>query len=121
MSTSPELPIHLVYYEDLKEKTLQEVCRLGKFLGIENKDGLFEAISEKCKFENMVKDKQPYLFPGEALEGFTFYRKGDVGDWKNWFTVAQNEHFDKIYNEIMETSKHKFRYQRIQNCDRSML
>lgn len=111
MSTSPNLPVHLVYYEDLKENTLREVRRLGKFLGVEDTGGLFEAISEKCQFENMAKDKQKYLFPQDPIEGFTFYRKGDVGDWKNWFTIAQNEYFDKIYRDMMKSSKHNFRYQ----------
>ncbi|XP_045162340.2 sulfotransferase 1B1-like [Mercenaria mercenaria] len=114
MASNPELPVHLIYYEDLKENTLQEVHRLGKFLGVENKDGLFEAISEKCQFDNMVKDKKQYLAPNGAFlgAGFTFYRKGDIGDWKNWFTVAQNEIFDEIYSNKMKDSKHKFRYSR---------
>ncbi|XP_053378528.1 sulfotransferase 1B1-like [Mercenaria mercenaria] len=112
MARNPELPIHLIYYEDLKENTLQELYRLGKFLGVENKDGIFEEISEKCQFDNMVKDKQQYLAPNVAFlaDGFTFYRKGDIGDWKNWFTVAQNEMFDEIYSKKNNNSKHKFRY-----------
>jgi hypothetical protein len=58
------------------QNTLREVRRLGKFLGVEDTGGLFEAISEKCQFENMAKDKQKYLFPQDPIEGFTFYRKG---------------------------------------------
>ncbi|XP_045161909.2 sulfotransferase 1E1-like [Mercenaria mercenaria] len=114
MANNPELPVHLIYYEDLKEDSLKEICRLGRFLGIEDKDGLFEAISEKCQFENMVQDKQQYQAPDGAsiVDGFTFYRKGDIGDWKNWFTVAQNEMFDEIYRNKMKDSKHKFRYSR---------
>ena len=34
-----------------------------------------------------------------------------IGDWKNWFTVAQNEMLDEIWNKKMETSMFKFRYE----------
>lgn len=112
MATNPNQPILLVHYEDLKKNNLQEIYKIGNFLGIKNKDGLFEAVSEKCQFYNMAKDKQQYLAPENAFlgEGFTFYRKGEIGDWKNWFTVAQSEWFDKVYEDNMKKSKLIFKY-----------
>ena len=32
---------------------------------------------------------------------FTFFLAGKVGDWKNYFTVAQNEAFDALVTEKM--------------------
>jgi len=36
---------------------------------------------------------------------------GIIGDWKNHFTMAENEAFDKLFAEKMKGSKLKFRFE----------
>ena len=35
---------------------------------------------------------------------------GQVGDWKNWFTVGQSDMFDNYYKEKMKTSGVKIKF-----------
>ncbi|XP_036361208.1 sulfotransferase 6B1 isoform X1 [Octopus sinensis] len=88
----PELPILIVKYEDLKKDPVSNVAKVAEFLGLPKNDQLFEDIADKCSFAKMkaVKPLLPEFFrtPGESL-----FRKGVVGDWKNWFTVSQEERF----------------------------
>ncbi|XP_046548124.1 sulfotransferase 1B1-like [Haliotis rubra] len=98
-------PIHIMYYEDMKQNPLEEIRKLAVFLGVHADDSLYSAVAEKCSFKNMKDDKKPYdpKFNGQLI----VYRKGQVGDWQNWLTPEQNEMFDKLYQEKMKDSKFK--------------
>lgn len=38
------------------------------------------------------------------------YFKGGVGDWKNWFTEAMNEDYDKEFKKRMSEYKTVYKY-----------
>ena len=52
--------------------------------------------------------KNRYTLLTKAL--FSSSLSGQIGDWKNHFTVAMNEAFDKLYKEKMSDVKLKFRF-----------
>ncbi|XP_023933673.1 bile salt sulfotransferase-like [Lingula anatina] len=87
----------VVKYEDMKRDLKKEVRRVAEFLGYTKSEEVYENVTKKCSFGHMKKaKKEPKCFwkPGGSM-----YRKGIVGDWKNHFTVAQNEKFNAIFNE----------------------
>lgn len=106
-----------MFYESMKKNPIDETKRLAKFLNVEASDKLIEDIVEKCSFENLknadktIKDqsimKKIIDFAPNMDENAkpNMYRKGVIGDWKNHFTVALNEQFDKIYADEMKNSK----------------
>ncbi|XP_075059071.1 amine sulfotransferase-like isoform X3 [Mixophyes fleayi] len=79
-----------------------------KFLAGDGKvldDESLDIVVNRATFNKMQKD--PLANKENESEDFfnlhigKFMRKGTVGDWKNIFTVAQSEAFDKIFLEKM--------------------
>lgn len=99
-------PIHVIYYEDLKSETFSELKRLAKFLGVDVEDSTLKEIAENCQFD-VMKKKYPVEEKGgiHFKEGTGFFRKGVSGDWKNWYTVAQNDMLTELISSRMENYK----------------
>ncbi|XP_050397661.1 sulfotransferase 1C2 isoform X2 [Patella vulgata] len=95
-------------YEDLKADPIAEIRKISDFLQVKRNEEFIKEICDACSFSKMQQRKGHIMADGSGQSNI--YRKGEVGDWKNWFTVAQNEWFDRIYSEKMAGSKLKFRY-----------
>jgi sulfotransferase len=89
-------------YEDLKRNFDQELQKIAAFLGYPLTGEITNKIKHKTSFNHMKKDSFSNLQEISQLEGF--YRKGQIGSWKDQFTVAQNEYFEKIYAERMKNT-----------------
>ncbi|KAJ8298934.1 hypothetical protein KUTeg_022994 [Tegillarca granosa] len=128
LKNNPDLNVLSLYYEDLKEDPIREITKIARFLNVSYTEEFIAEIAEKCSFKAMkAGDKEvrrhelqnwanyfpdENFTPEESIDRMsnTFFRKGDVGDWKNWFTVVQDEMFDAVYEEKMKDSKLKFRF-----------
>ncbi|XP_045199301.1 sulfotransferase 1B1-like isoform X2 [Mercenaria mercenaria] len=106
--------IHLIYFEDMKENGLEEIKNLAKFLDVKADDELIAAINEKCSFKSLAASKPPPP-KDRTKNNFTLFRKGEIGDWKNYFTVAESEAFDKIFQDKMKSTNLRFKYEPSKN------
>ncbi|KAL1250532.1 hypothetical protein QQF64_018328 [Cirrhinus molitorella] len=70
-----------------------------------------EKITKGVQFDAMKQNKMTNYstIPVMDFKISPFMRKGKVGDWKNHFTVAQNEQFDEVYKQKMKNTTVKFR------------
>uniref|UniRef100_A0A8C2KXE1 Sulfotransferase n=1 Tax=Cyprinus carpio TaxID=7962 RepID=A0A8C2KXE1_CYPCA len=100
-----------LFYEDLAEDTGHEVERLCSFLGLSTSVEEREEITKGVQFDAMKQNKMTNYssLPVMDFKISPFMRKGKVGDWKNHFTVAQNEQFDEVYKKKMKNTTVKFR------------
>ncbi|KAG9481639.1 sulfotransferase 2B1 isoform X2 [Eleutherodactylus coqui] len=99
-------------YEDLQKDLRGSVIKICKFLGKDLDDKAVDSVAENVSFANMKENSMANftLVSSEFMDHgkSPFMRKGIVGDWKNHFTVAQNEFFDKIYKKEMQDVHVKF-------------
>nr|KAG5694384.1 hypothetical protein BaRGS_002238 [Batillaria attramentaria] len=113
LASHPDIPTFVLHFEDLKRDPIGQVQKLNKFLGLDRSDELCEAIAETCVLKTMREKEEGLL---RALNIFDndspgIYRKGEIGDWKNWFTPAQNKQFDEVYQKRMAGSKRTFTFE----------
>lgn len=91
----------------------REICKVAKFLGKDLSAEVLEKTVHHTSFQQMkVNSKVNYDgVPPIIVDNniAPFMRKGIVGDWKNYFTVAQNEKFDEAFERQMSGTTLLFR------------
>ncbi|XP_063431514.1 sulfotransferase 1C2-like [Mytilus trossulus] len=112
--SSSNNPCLVLRYEDIKQKTLQSLFTLSDFLGYPREETFLKEIQEKCSLDKM-RDMEKLRESGTDIinsdQVSKLYRKGAVGDWKNHFTVAQNEQFETLLEKKMNGEQVNFTYE----------
>ncbi|XP_050233176.1 cytosolic sulfotransferase 17-like [Mercurialis annua] len=104
---APEKVLFLKY-EDMKKEPVVHVMRLAEFIGKkfsaeEQDNGVVEEIIKLCSFEKLsnlevnkgsTKTNEKFI-----IKNSDFFRKGEVGDWKNHLTSEMAARIDQITEE----------------------
>ncbi|KAM9475517.1 cytosolic sulfotransferase 3-like isoform 3-T3 [Clarias gariepinus] len=103
--------LHYMFFEDMVEDTWREVERLNSFLGLTTSSKERERITKRIHFDAMKQNNMTNYSTDPVMDNTIspFMRKGKVGDWKDHFTVAQNEQFDEHYKQKMKNTTLQFR------------
>ncbi|KAM4723092.1 sulfotransferase 1 family member D1-like [Rhinophrynus dorsalis] len=106
---------HILYlfYEDIKEDPKREIKKIAHFLDKELSEEILEKTVHHTSFQEMKNNNMVNYttVPVEMMDHTIspFMRKGETGDWKNHFTVAQNEKFEEDYQRQMSGEGLHFR------------
>jgi hypothetical protein len=101
---SPE-KILFLKYEDLKNETVFYVKKIAEFMGYpfsleEEDNGMVQKIVDLCSFESLSKleaNKSGKLHVRDSIvPKNAYFRKGEIGDWKNHLTPMMATRLDKI-------------------------
>ncbi|XP_014503188.1 cytosolic sulfotransferase 15 [Vigna radiata var. radiata] len=102
-------------YEELKEDINFYVKRVAEFLDCpfteeEESNGVIESISNLCSFEKMknLEVNKSGTFD-RSFEKKYLFRKGEIGDWVNYFSPAMIEKLSKTMEEKLSGSGLSFK------------
>ncbi|XP_039261833.2 amine sulfotransferase-like [Styela clava] len=97
----------VVVYEDMKMNFQNEIRRIANFLAVDLSDNNVANVAEVCSIKSMKEhadvEKSGFLKMN--------VRKGEIGGWKNQFTVAQSELMDKLIKEQLGDTGIEFTYE----------
>ncbi|GAB1318645.1 hypothetical protein MFIFM68171_08855 [Madurella fahalii] len=96
-------------FEDLKLDTRGQLEKIAKFLGVNVSENQLREVEHKVGFTQMQQTEFSALKDIKELS--KFFRKGEIGSWKEYFTVAQSEAFDRLYKERVGDSGMEFQFE----------
>ncbi|XP_050221329.1 cytosolic sulfotransferase 15-like [Mercurialis annua] len=102
-------------YEDLKEDIVSHLKRLAEFIGHpfspdEERQGMIEEIAKLCSLSSLKElevNKNGKFMP--SFQNKAYFRKGEVGDWKNYLTPEKKKHFESVMIEKLGDSGLSFK------------
>ena len=106
----------LVFYEDMKRDLASCIHKVAKFLDKDITEEQVRLLENHLSFESMKNNPTVNLeFMREIgfndIEGGRFMRKGEVGDWKNYFDDDMNQRIDAAVKEHFEDIGLTFTYE----------
>ncbi|XP_016357897.1 amine sulfotransferase-like [Sinocyclocheilus anshuiensis] len=106
-SHKDEMNFLYITYEEMIKDLRSVVERITSFLARNLTSQQLNDVVEHSTFKNMKNNPQANYQQICCVEKKVSYtgggkHEGTVGDWKNYFTVAQNERFDKVYQQKMK-------------------
>ncbi|XP_078511818.1 sulfotransferase 6B1-like [Lissotriton helveticus] len=93
--------VMVLMFEDMKADLAAAVKKIDNFFEINLTEEQMQLITERGHFKAM-KGKSPET---HGILGSHVFRKGDVGDWKNYFSEAQSREMDAKFEECLGGTK----------------
>jgi hypothetical protein len=96
-------------YEDMKHDHPGNVAKLASFLDIEADSQLIESVVSLSSFQSMTSNETTnFEWVPQKADKPKHFRKGDIGDWRNYFSNEQSRQMDDLFMKKMQGSDFQF-------------
>ena len=102
--------ILVVKYEDMVKDCVAVVKQVAEFCEKNIDPQTAQKIVEECHIDNMRKEPL-YQLKTKEFSSESFYRKGEVGDWKNYFNEKESKLMDQMSKDYFEPIGLSFQYE----------
>jgi hypothetical protein len=96
------LEVLVIRFEDMKRTPLVIFTRAVTFAGLKKSREQIKKALEFSDFSEMRRQEKEKGFKEKPLKAGAFFRKGEVGDWKNALTDSQVKKIIKKHGEVMK-------------------
>ncbi len=96
-----EIPVNILRYEDMKQKPLETFTKAVRFIGLDYTEAQIQSAIELSDFNRIKKEESHEGFREKPYKTESFFRKGQVGDWKNHLTEMQAEQIISDHSSVM--------------------
>ncbi|RNA22333.1 sulfotransferase 1C2 [Brachionus plicatilis] len=96
----------LVIYENLIKKPNETIKSLGEFLGKNLNESEIEFLIESTSFKKMKEAEKTFKDDSRHSKIFKsdliFFRKGEIGDWKNYFDEVMSKRIEAVVEKNLK-------------------
>jgi aryl sulfotransferase len=97
-----DVPLRVVRYEDMKAQPVATFAQAARFLGCGDDEERIDRAIEWSGFGEMRRQEQAQGFSEKMPGPNPFFRKADVGEWRNVLTESQVRRIVDAHGPVME-------------------
>ena len=97
----PDLPVHVMRYEDMQRRPLQAFRGAVLFAGLPDRPERLQLALDHSSFEQLQARECEKGFVEKPLKAKAFFRQGKIGSWRGVLSETQVEMIVRAHGDVM--------------------
>jgi len=98
---APKLDVHVIRYEDMKQKPVETFTCAVRFAGLEHPPGKIQKALRYSDFKEMQRQEREKGFIEKSPDCGSFFYKGEVGAWRSRLNKKQVQTIINAHQKVM--------------------